>query len=262
MSVHIVETRVTMAVRNVIGYLVSFETLTAVWSRIQIVQCVVSSGEQFLSFWRKHVAVIVKGMSFKNFFLDDIPKKVKEICLFRLREPLALQHSVMSQKTESWLLSFLFFRYFRKRINIYCEFVPQIIFMCFLFLYMVILMFFKWTTYGPSTGGEWDIDIVHVWKRQWPRLYIVLLTRRFVSRRLHGVKPIFMVAILTSLIHSAVLIWPRPLCRVWWFCLSVSFDFTHLSNCIVVPYSAFGCLTGISRNSVANEVTVSLISIM
>lgn len=51
-------------------------------------------------------------------------------------------------------------------MNIYCEFVPQIIFMCFLFLYMVILMFYKWTTFGPNTGGEWDIDIVCIWKVQ------------------------------------------------------------------------------------------------
>ena len=39
--------------------------------------------------------------------------------------------------------------YFQKRIHIYCEFIPQIIFLCFLFLYMVILMFVKWVAYGP-----------------------------------------------------------------------------------------------------------------
>ncbi|KAF4527178.1 hypothetical protein B566_EDAN006104 [Ephemera danica] len=40
--------------------------------------------------------------------------------------------------------------YFRNRLSIYTEFIPQIIFMCFLFLYMVLLMFIKWVNYGPT----------------------------------------------------------------------------------------------------------------
>lgn len=51
-------------------------------------------------------------------------------------------------------LSMWNFTYFQKRMSIYCEFIPQIIFMCFLFLYMVILMFIKWSVYGPSTGDH------------------------------------------------------------------------------------------------------------
>jgi V-type H+-transporting ATPase subunit a len=35
-------------------------------------------------------------------------------------------------------------------MSILCEFIPQIIFMCFLFLYMVLLMFIKWVNYGPT----------------------------------------------------------------------------------------------------------------
>ncbi|XP_014258962.1 V-type proton ATPase 116 kDa subunit a isoform X2 [Cimex lectularius] len=41
-------------------------------------------------------------------------------------------------------------KYFKKQINIYCEFIPQLIFMTFLFLYMVLLMFFKWMIYTPK----------------------------------------------------------------------------------------------------------------
>ncbi|XP_021921390.1 V-type proton ATPase 116 kDa subunit a isoform X2 [Zootermopsis nevadensis] len=48
-------------------------------------------------------------------------------------------------------LSLWNYMYFRKRISIFCEFIPQMIFLCFLFLYMVILMFIKWTCYGPKT---------------------------------------------------------------------------------------------------------------
>jgi V-type H+-transporting ATPase subunit a len=40
--------------------------------------------------------------------------------------------------------------YFKDRMSILCEFIPQIIFMCFLFLYMVMLMFIKWVNYGPT----------------------------------------------------------------------------------------------------------------
>ncbi|XP_034942941.1 V-type proton ATPase 116 kDa subunit a isoform X2 [Chelonus insularis] len=38
--------------------------------------------------------------------------------------------------------------YFKKRQNIICEFVPQVIFLTFLFMYMCLLMFIKWTSYS------------------------------------------------------------------------------------------------------------------
>ncbi|CAB0036337.1 unnamed protein product [Trichogramma brassicae] len=38
--------------------------------------------------------------------------------------------------------------YFKRRINIICEFVPQVIFLTFLFMYMTLLMFIKWMKYG------------------------------------------------------------------------------------------------------------------
>ncbi|XP_060813598.1 V-type proton ATPase 116 kDa subunit a 1 isoform X4 [Bombus pascuorum] len=41
--------------------------------------------------------------------------------------------------------------YFRRQLSIICEFVPQIIFLIFLFLYMVLLMFIKWISYGPNS---------------------------------------------------------------------------------------------------------------
>nr|XP_033324010.1 V-type proton ATPase 116 kDa subunit a isoform X2 [Megalopta genalis] len=42
--------------------------------------------------------------------------------------------------------------YFKRKLNITCEFIPQIIFLMFLFLYMVLLMFIKWIKYGPDSG--------------------------------------------------------------------------------------------------------------
>lgn len=40
--------------------------------------------------------------------------------------------------------------YFKKKLNIICEFIPQIIFLVLLFAYMVLLMFIKWIKYGPK----------------------------------------------------------------------------------------------------------------
>ncbi|XP_012522431.1 V-type proton ATPase 116 kDa subunit a1 isoform X2 [Monomorium pharaonis] len=40
--------------------------------------------------------------------------------------------------------------YFKRRMNITCEFVPQIIFLTALFFYMVLLMIIKWVKYGPK----------------------------------------------------------------------------------------------------------------
>ncbi|XP_063984343.1 V-type proton ATPase 116 kDa subunit a 1 isoform X2 [Diachasmimorpha longicaudata] len=44
--------------------------------------------------------------------------------------------------------------YFKRRMNIICEFIPQIIFLVFLFMYMALLMFIKWVKYGPDKIEE------------------------------------------------------------------------------------------------------------
>ncbi|XP_070498169.1 V-type proton ATPase 116 kDa subunit a 1-like isoform X2 [Chironomus tepperi] len=40
--------------------------------------------------------------------------------------------------------------FFRRRVYIFLEFLPQIIFLVLLFAYMVFMMFFKWITYSPK----------------------------------------------------------------------------------------------------------------
>ncbi|XP_013164749.1 PREDICTED: V-type proton ATPase 116 kDa subunit a isoform 1 isoform X1 [Papilio xuthus] len=50
--------------------------------------------------------------------------------------------------------------YFKRRISIYVEFIPQIIFLTVLFFYMVLLMFIKWTTYGPTPGHFGDPSVI------------------------------------------------------------------------------------------------------
>uniref|UniRef100_A0A1Y1MG49 V-type proton ATPase subunit a n=2 Tax=Photinus pyralis TaxID=7054 RepID=A0A1Y1MG49_PHOPY len=44
--------------------------------------------------------------------------------------------------------------YFKDKIKIICEFIPQLIFLCFLFLYMVLLMFIKWLMYYPTDDKD------------------------------------------------------------------------------------------------------------
>lgn len=41
--------------------------------------------------------------------------------------------------------------HFRHKISILLEFLPQIIFLCLLFAYMVFMMFFKWIFYSSFT---------------------------------------------------------------------------------------------------------------
>ncbi|CAH2991522.1 unnamed protein product [Chilo suppressalis] len=52
--------------------------------------------------------------------------------------------------------------YFKRRISIYVEFIPQILFLMLLFFYMVLLMFIKWVSYGstPPHFGSQDPEIV------------------------------------------------------------------------------------------------------
>ncbi|XP_012283329.1 V-type proton ATPase 116 kDa subunit a isoform X1 [Orussus abietinus] len=40
--------------------------------------------------------------------------------------------------------------YFKRKLSIICEFIPQIVFLVFLFLYMALLIFIKWIKYGPT----------------------------------------------------------------------------------------------------------------
>lgn len=44
-------------------------------------------------------------------------------------------------------------RYFKNRLAIVCEFIPQMIFLTFLFFYLVLLMFIKWVKYDGASAG-------------------------------------------------------------------------------------------------------------
>jgi V-type H+-transporting ATPase subunit a len=44
-------------------------------------------------------------------------------------------------------LSFWNHRYFQKPLNIYTEFIPQILFLCCMFGYLSLMMFIKWSKY-------------------------------------------------------------------------------------------------------------------
>ncbi|KRT84294.1 hypothetical protein AMK59_1703 [Oryctes borbonicus] len=59
------------------------------------------------------------------------------------------------------ILSLLNHIYFKNRLNIFCEFIPQIIFLCFLFLYMVSLMFIKWILFFPTDDENYILFSPH-----------------------------------------------------------------------------------------------------
>jgi V-type H+-transporting ATPase subunit a len=57
------------------------------------------------------------------------------------------------------LLSLWNNKYFKKAINIYCEFIPQLIFLICMFGYMSLLMFHKWTAYvAGGFPGQPDLS--------------------------------------------------------------------------------------------------------
>ncbi|ERL91208.1 V-type proton ATPase 116 kDa subunit a1 isoform X4 [Dendroctonus ponderosae] len=61
--------------------------------------------------------------------------------------------------------------HFNNRLNIICEFIPQVIFLSFLFFYMVILMFIKWFKYFASN----DRTYIHLGTRCAPSILITFI---------------------------------------------------------------------------------------
>ena len=43
---------------------------------------------------------------------------------------------------------------YRRSLEMYCEFVPRILFKCLIFFYLVVLMFHKWAWYSADGGEE------------------------------------------------------------------------------------------------------------
>ncbi|XP_067825003.1 V-type proton ATPase 116 kDa subunit a 1 isoform X2 [Heptranchias perlo] len=58
-------------------------------------------------------------------------------------------------------LSLLNHIYFKKPLNIYFSFIPEIVFMLSLFGYLVILIFYKWCAYDASTSKEAPSLLIH-----------------------------------------------------------------------------------------------------
>lgn len=48
----------------------------------------------------------------------------------------------------------LWARYFKKPLNIFLGFIPEIVFMASLFGYLIILVFYKWTAYDAFTSKD------------------------------------------------------------------------------------------------------------
>lgn len=56
------------------------------------------------------------------------------------------------------IMSLRNYRFFNDRISVITQFVPQMIFLIFLFFYLTLLMFIKWVTYSAQNERPWTID--------------------------------------------------------------------------------------------------------
>lgn len=59
--------------------------------------------------------------------------------------------------------SVTFNSFFKRRYSIFLEFVPQVVFLCLLFLYMVFMMFFKWVAYSTTSEGKLLLEVRHIY---------------------------------------------------------------------------------------------------
>lgn len=51
------------------------------------------------------------------------------------------------------LYAFILHSFFKRRYSIILEFLPQVVFLCLLFAYMVFMMFYKWVAYSCFSEG-------------------------------------------------------------------------------------------------------------
>lgn len=54
------------------------------------------------------------------------------------------------------MMSLMNYRYFNDKISVITQFIPQIIFLVFLFFYMTMLMFIKWVRYSAANEGQFS----------------------------------------------------------------------------------------------------------
>lgn len=53
------------------------------------------------------------------------------------------------------IISIFLCRHFKKYSSLFLEFLPQLLFLVVLFLYLVVLMFVKWVLYSPTSPGTY-----------------------------------------------------------------------------------------------------------
>lgn len=50
------------------------------------------------------------------------------------------------------------FSYFQQPLDVYCTFIPQLLFLICIFFYLCIMIFYKWTTFGAAAIRPMAVD--------------------------------------------------------------------------------------------------------
>lgn len=94
-------------------------------------------------------------------------------------------------------------RYFKNTLNIVCEFIPQMIFLCFLFLYMVVMMFIKWLTFWATNDRKFFFFFLNFFKVFFINVFSFLFSAEFVQYSPHCAPSILITFINMVLFKSS-----------------------------------------------------------
>ena len=112
----------------------------------------------------------------------------------------------------------------RKYADIFLEFLPQLIFLVFIFCYLLFLIFFKWIAYAADTGNNDNVRSEHcapnllitfinmmLFKEDDPDPKLEALCHGFETYMFTGQRQVQMFLVLTGVLMIPIMLFGKPL---------------------------------------------------